>query len=169
MLKLKRTISFKNAHLFDEKGEIKNFLSPSQIIQHFVPIRLSFYQKRRVRVEREIQEKVLKLEEKMRFIERVVGGEIEIMNVERGKVEKRLKEMGFGERKREKEKEKEGEFDHLFSMPLSEFTKEKVFKLKESTKDSKRKLKELKGKEAKDLWEEDLNQLYSALEKDFKR
>lgn len=46
--KLTTKISTGNMMCFDFEGKIKKYMSPEEIIEDFYPIRLSYYQKRKV-------------------------------------------------------------------------------------------------------------------------
>ena len=120
-----------------------------------------------------MKEKVKRLKEKERFVDKVVQGDLEIMNVKKERVVYRMREMGFGRGENGAKMEKEsissnGEFDYLLSIPVKEFTREGVDKLRKNKSEEEMKMTTLQGKSATDLWENDLNHLYSALEKDFR-
>ena len=194
LLRLSKTIDTKNAHLFDSNGHIRHYPSPTAVIREFAPIRMSFYEKRKERRESRLLDVAKTTKDKHRFIDLVCEGKVSLTNKSKGEVEGDLRRLGFncemkkkkegdsvrqseeervGEGEGEGEGEEEGEgvkggYDHLLSLPLSQLTREKKLSLERAMKTAAAEYSDLKKKRPSDLWEEDLSELYTAIEKDLK-
>ncbi|XP_058096264.1 DNA topoisomerase 2-like [Magnolia sinica] len=68
---------------FDVRGVIKKYDSPEQILEEFFHLRLEFYVKRKKVMLDNLEIKLLRLSNKVRFIIGVVEGEIIVSNRKR--------------------------------------------------------------------------------------
>ncbi|KAF2293580.1 hypothetical protein GH714_002987 [Hevea brasiliensis] len=93
--KLTTTISTSNMHLFDQKGMIKKYDSPEEILEEFFHYRFECYEKRKTLKLADLEWELLKLENKVRFILGVVKGEIIVSNRKRADLLLELQQKGF--------------------------------------------------------------------------
>ncbi|XP_057989505.1 DNA topoisomerase 2 [Hevea brasiliensis] len=190
--KLTTSISTNNMHLFDQKGMIKKYGSPEEILEEFFHYRFAYYEKRKTLKLADLEKELLKLENKVRFILGVVKGEIVVSNRKRADLLRELQQKGFTpfpknisaeavvagaaddtEEPEESIDETEAnpknvqasDYEYLLSMPIGTLTLEKVQKLC----DDKDKINEeviiLRNTTPKDLWMRDLDAFESQLEK----
>lgn len=78
--KLTSTVSVTNMHLFDAKGKIRKYSSPESIIREFYPLRLEFYGKRKEHLLKKINEELLQLSNRARFVLAIIKGELQVNN-----------------------------------------------------------------------------------------
>lgn len=75
--KLINYISTDNMHLIDEKGLVTKYSSPDEILSSFYAYRLPFYEKRKSLLSGQYAQKILKLENQIRYIEEYTQGTFE--------------------------------------------------------------------------------------------
>eukprot|EP00798_Chlamydomonas_sp_ICE-L_P005413 gene5413-biopygen4593 len=73
-----KPLGMTNMHLFDANGRIRRYSSPEEILDEFLEQRMKVYVKRKAWLERELAETLRVLEQKMRFVELVVTGELDV-------------------------------------------------------------------------------------------
>eukprot|EP00798_Chlamydomonas_sp_ICE-L_P009001 gene9001-biopygen8885 len=67
-----------NMHLFDASGRIRKYSSPEEILDEFLEQRMKVYVQRKAWLERKLAETLCVLEQKVRFVELVVTGELDV-------------------------------------------------------------------------------------------
>ncbi|XXG56492.1 hypothetical protein AAC387_Pa03g3885 [Persea americana] len=187
--KLSSTISTTNMHLFDERGMIKKYDSPEQILEEFFPLRLENYSKRKRVMLESLELELLKLDNKVRFILAVVKGEIIVNNRKKADLLIELKQKGFtpsfpnktksgnaaaeDEAAESEENEedvgnhsgvKAGDYAYLLAMPIGTLTLEKVQELLAEKSKQENQVEELKKETPKSLWMKDLDAFLVALD-----
>ncbi|KAM0675096.1 DNA topoisomerase 2 [Gurleya vavrai] len=157
-LKLSTSISTGNFVCFDNRGCIKKYLGPEDILREFYGIRLDYYTKRKEYMLRVLFEELIKLENKVRFIKEVVSGKLKINNRKKIDIEKDLREGEY--------KTIDNSFDYLLSMAIVSLTLERIDKLN-AERDSVRKNYDiLIKKSSKDLWLADLKEFLKEYNKE---
>jgi DNA topoisomerase-2 len=153
-------------NLYDENNRLKNFKSPEEILTYYYTHRLVYYTKRRDYLIGVLEQEVLMLSARSRFVIDVVNEAIRIRDVPRAEIVAQLQKLGYPiitdgdtliplERATKQQKD-DANYDYLIRMPIYSLTKEKV---KELLQEKEAKIKELdilKAKTDKDLWEADL-------------
>lgn len=76
--KLKTIINTCNMHLHDENGLIRGYSSPLEILEDFCKVRLHYYNLRKDYLMSELDSKIIKLSEKIRFIEYIFDSKHEL-------------------------------------------------------------------------------------------
>ena len=132
-------------HMFGVDGAIHRFQHPYEIIRTFVQVRSRVYEKRRQKIIKTLRTTCQTLSEKMRFLELVIKGDLELRNVSKSKIEEQLHKQSFKE-----------PFDPYLTMPLWSITKEKVEALRKQCQNYASELKRVSHQTGNDLWEEDL-------------
>jgi DNA topoisomerase-2 len=150
LLPIKNTIYTSNMNLF-KKNDIIKYESPYKIIDDFYEMRLEDYKKRKKVVLDKIRENKLKIENQVKFIKFVITNKIKVNNQKKELIEKDLIKHKFTKIN--------GDFNYLFSMSMMSLTKEKVSELEEKYREEKTKYQNIKRKNPKDIWLEDLNEL----------
>lgn len=144
-LKLTTTLSYKNMHAFAIDGSIRKYTHPHMLIKEFVGIRLRLYERRRKKLLTVLRIKCKSLNEKMRFLQLVIEGKIELRNAPKKKLEETLASHHFT-----------APYDPYLSMPLWSITKEKIDSLKKECDAATKELRRIHTQTANDLWLEDL-------------
>ncbi|KAI3445041.1 hypothetical protein Pfo_001706 [Paulownia fortunei] len=187
--KLTTSISTSNMHLFDSKGVIKKYDTPEQILEEFFYIRLEFYEKRKKALLANLENDMLKCDNKYRFIRCVVDGSIIVSNRKRADLFLELKEKGFTPFPKKKsaaeiaiagsiddadetEENNEvaigqgvsaGDYDYLLSLAIGTLTAEKMQELRAERDKLMQEVEDLKSATVKSLWMNDLDALESKL------
>eukprot|EP00798_Chlamydomonas_sp_ICE-L_P002893 gene2893-biopygen8738 len=73
-----KSLCMTNMHLFDASGRIRKYSSPEEILDEFLEQRMKVYVQRKTWLERELGETLRVLEQKVRFVELVVTGELDV-------------------------------------------------------------------------------------------
>ena len=146
-LKLSTVINTSNMVCFHPSGKIKKYETPLEIIKDFYTFRLEYYDVRKTYRINAIKEELNKLENRVRFINYVISGRIQINNRPNDEIIQDLENFNFS---------RLDNFEYLLGMKISSLTKEKVQKLNKEYEEKKRELEILQSKSPKDLWNEDL-------------
>ncbi|KAJ3158974.1 DNA topoisomerase 2 [Geranomyces michiganensis] len=174
--KLTTLKSVSNMVLFNAQGRLKKYESVYEIMQEFYDLRLDFYQRRKDWLVVKLRRELSKLENQVRFILRVISGELIVQNRKRDNVIQQLRASNYdpitksqegeyqeqpttGEITVKDENDAEHGFDYLLSMPILNLTMEKVQKLTADRDTKKAELDELLATASSDLWRRDLDTL----------
>jgi len=157
-------------NLYDENNKLKNFTSVEDILKYYYEHRLHYYELRRLNLIKILDQDLLLLSTRARFILDVINDVVKVRNVPKADINKRLEELkypkmvanGVGLVALDKMTPKQladtsyGSYDFLIGMPIYNLTKEKVEDLLNEKADLEAKLAILILKTDKTLWEEDL-------------
>lgn len=143
--------SSENITCLNEKGQIEEFKSVSELVKRFVDFRLMFYDKRKSLMIEGLENKISKLSEKIRFIQLVIDGDIKINKRKRSTIENELKRKKFTE------------ISTLLSIPIYSFTKDELDKSQKLLKEIETELEKVKKQSAKSMYIDDLKLLKKEL------
>eukprot|EP00798_Chlamydomonas_sp_ICE-L_P015086 gene15086-biopygen24148 len=173
-----------NMHLFDASGRIRKYSSPEEILDEFLEQRMKVYVQRKAWLERELAETLRVLEQKVRFVELVVTGELDVFkevvdddndddveddddssgldssSMQQGPVSPDAKE-----RKRVHALERhglecvKGSFRYLLSMPVSCLTRKRKDALERERDARRTELEAVRVTDEKDMYVRDLERL----------
>lgn len=179
-LKLTSSHALSNMHAFDSRGKITKYETPEGIVDAFFPIRFGLYEDRISVIRSEAEYKSLLLENKSRFIENVVSGEIKLLGSKSTKQSTmlRLDELGFAssahlesvrrnnallERQKnlplQETVDDDKRYDYLLNMQLSSLTSEKMDDLQKESRKMKDDLEKVRDTTPRELWHHDLDSL----------
>ena len=171
--RLETRISTSNMNAFNVDGEIVKYESPADIIDEFFEVRLELYGKRKEDMERKMEHAVKLVENKARFIEAVVGGDVNLLGGELRKEEvvTLLDSLGFDrkgslDKMLGSEEEAEGDkggFEYLLSTPVGGFTRDKIEALRREKGEKVASLEALRGQSKEQMWLDDLDELEKVL------
>lgn len=147
--KLSTLISTNNMICFDPNHKIKKYETPEEIIKEFYYVRLTFYLKRKEKLLEILKERMLKNENKVRFIKAVVSDQLIINKKKRKDIISELEKENY---------EPFDNYNYLLSMELYSLTFERIEKLNEEYEQSRKEYESLLRKTPKDLWNEDLDE-----------
>ena len=135
-------------HLFDANQKMKQYHSPQEIIEEYIPIRLAFYKKRKEYMIKELEKIVKILHNKARFIEEQCNDTIDLR--------KKNKQMVIAMLTTGKYDTMDKKYDYLTSMPISSVMEENIIKLRTERDKNKKALEKLRGITEKKLWYNEL-------------
>jgi len=163
-----------NMHLFNEKGQIKKYASPEQIIEEFYEIRREFYSSRKNYLEEKLKRELEILSARVRFILQILDEEIILKGKDEEQLDAELEQKEypkFTKGKLEydpKDINSNPSYDYLTSMPIRSMTRKRVEELMKQRDDRKTQYDALKLLSIYDLWNEDLQLIESSYLKHMK-
>lgn len=94
-LKLTSTMSLRNMVLFNSAGSISKYENPKDVIKEFFGVRLHLYEARKSHLIKILEEDLAVLDNKVRFINSILEGSLDINNKKRTELEELLLDRGF--------------------------------------------------------------------------
>lgn len=146
--KLSKTILTSNMHLFNRNNEIKKYESVNQIINEFYDIRYEFYQKRKDYIVMLIQQEMILLENKARFIKYVNDDKLPVRNAKQDLVDSLLLKYKFDKI--------ENSYNYLTDLPIKSLILENVKKLEAKLKEKREELDKITNTSIEKLWSADI-------------
>jgi DNA topoisomerase-2 len=196
LFKLETSLSTSNMHAFDAHGTLVRYETSGEVLRAFYNVRRELYAKRKSYLEKKQAREVLKLRNRIRFIDEVAHGELQMVLKERipkAKLVKLLEAHGFSPASAFKEEEEvetvhppesmeadagddakasepTGDFDYLLNTPLLSFTREVVDRLQREHDGKEDKLARLQQMTPAQVWRLELETLRASLvrDKDFR-
>jgi len=155
MFKLNSTkgLSMTNMHLYDENGHIVLFDTPESIIRSHFQVRWNGYIKRKAYLIDELENEVVILQAKVRFILEIIAGTLVVQNVKKLDLEKTLEERGYP---------RQEDYDYLTRMAIASLTLEKKEELVRQADEKTQELNILRTKSIQDMWMDDLDKFEKA-------
>ena len=154
---LETYISINNMHLFNHNGNIKKYESVYEILDEFYEIRLKYYQKRKDYLISKLTQDKLVLLNKMKFINLILKGDIKINNVKKADIEEKLVEFDL--------MKVDDSYGYLLNMSIVSLTAEKLIEFSETFKRKKEEIPVLEETSIKQIWMNDLAELFKKLKK----
>lgn len=136
----------------DENNRVKEFKSIEEILDAFINIRLSYYQKRKDNILNKLDESLKILISKALFVSLVIKNEINVNNVKRDDIVKKLETI-------EKITKVNDSYDYLLNMPIYTLTREKIAELKAQILKLKEEYNSIKNQTIQEIWTQDLKVL----------
>ncbi|KAL7574957.1 hypothetical protein ACA910_010777 [Epithemia clementina (nom. ined.)] len=182
-LKLTSRLGTTNMHAFDDQGILAKFDNPRDIVERFFPVRLSLYDDRLSVLKSESEYSAMILRNQARFIQKVVHGEINLVDGRSSipMMNARLSALGFdssakleevknnnaiGKRNQQRANSEEKDpFNYILKLPVSSFTSERIAEIEEEAKKTDRRLKEIQATTSRELWHQELSTLVKFLPK----
>lgn len=155
--KLESTISMNSMHLFDVNGKLKRYHTPLEIIEDFFPIRMEFYHKRKDFLVDKLEKEVNRLNNRARFCNAIISGELKINNRSKSDIIADLEKMQFDKY--------DGSFDYLLNTSLWNLTKERITQLMQEREKKEGELKKLRDTEPSSMWLEELEDCKAEISK----
>jgi len=147
-------------NMYDENNRLRHFNSPEEILKYYYEHRLKYYDLRRNYIIDILQQDVMMLSVRARFILDVINEHIKIRNIPKIEVVRQLENLKYpcmvDGKLVEIDSKKESNYDFLIGMPIYSLTKEKIEQLLKEKDELNNQLEILKKKTNKDIWEEDL-------------
>ena len=158
-LNLFTTKTTSNIHLFDEKQRMCKFDDVESIIDHYIPIRMEYYQKRKDYMIKMLEREVMILHNKARFIEEQCEDKLDLRRKKKDQVNDLLTERKYDKI------DEDGDYKYLVSMPMSSVLEENIEKLRKERDEKKTELEILKQKTIQNMWIDELELLMESYER----
>ena len=142
-----------NMHMFDEKQQLKRFDTPEAILDHFIPIRLQYYQKRKDTMLRILEKEVMLLKNKARFIQEQCDDIIDLRKKKKQEVLQLLKDRHYDII------DGDHEYKYLCNMSIHSLIYEHMFTLLEQRDKKIKEMKIVQETDIKDMWLKETSKL----------
>lgn len=140
-----------NFSCISEEDKIVVFKDEVDLLKRFVKVRIKGYAQRKDYLISSWTHDALVLKNRVKFLKDVMADKLAVYKRCKGDIEKDLAAGKYDK--------VDGAYDYLLSMRIDSFTTERFKKLEEELAAKKAALEDVKGKEPKDLWLEDLKAL----------
>ena len=144
-----------NLTTLDENEKLKIFDCVEDIVKYFVDFRLGFYLKRKDFLIEKLSKELRVLAFKAKFIKSIIDKKLVVNNVKKELIIKWLDDNKF--------EMIDGSYNYLLNMPIYSLTNERYMELMKNAKDKKEELELIKGREPKEMYLTDLNELKKKL------
>ncbi len=177
MLKLYKTLTSTNMHLFDEEEHLRKFDTVADVLRAFYPVRLRLYEARKTEMLRVLGQQLTLVSNKVRYIQRVLDGTIDLRRKTKAEIDILLASHGLdriggtndtnGANEEEDSSSSpsssttivEGTYQYLTRMPMDAVTVENVTSLLAEEKDLDHRMVVLRNTCAEQLWLNDLDEV----------
>lgn len=153
-LHLYKTVKTSNMNLYTIDYKIKNYKTPEEILEEFYIWRLSFYNRRKELLIRNIKNDQQYYSNQVKFIKLVMDKK-DILRLNEEELTKTLV--------KNKIDKYNDNYDYLINMTFKQLTQNNLDKLEDKLKKLKSELSNIESKTNKDLWVEDLDNLKNKL------
>jgi DNA topoisomerase-2 len=151
LLDLYTTVSTTNMYMFNAECKLHKYVDVPEIIDEFYGVRIATYHKRKVAQVAAMEQKLLKLSNRARYIQETLKGAIDLRRKTAVQVTDLLTSMKFAEY--------EGDFKYLIKMPMDSVTEENVATIMKEKADTEAELAKLKATTLEQMWLTELDQL----------
>ena len=149
-----RPLNTNNMHLYTPKGQIKKYSDPNEILLDFYFARLDLYRTRKEHIVSSLNDEMVFMNAKIKFILGVIQDDIKVMNVKKTVIEEYLREHEYPLHSES--------YDYLIKMPLFNLTYEKKEELMKDLKSKADMLDAISKKDPKVMWYEDIQDFEKA-------
>ncbi len=146
-----------NIVTLDENGKLRVFECAEDIVPYFCKYRLTWYEKRKKYLVAKLENELMGITNKARFIKAIIDKKLKVNNVPKADVVKWLSDNKFDKMN--------GSFDYLTNMAIYNLTKEKFEELLKQRDMKKKELDEMKKRVPLDMYMDDLKALKKSLQK----
>ena len=150
-----------NLTTLDESGKLKIFSRAEDLVVHFVNFRLSYYEKRKTYLLKELDREIRILDARAQFIKAVIDGKIKIANVKKTEVIQQIKDLSIPAQ--------DGSHEFLLSMPVYSLTQERYQDLLDKLAEKRTERSRIEGTAPRTFYLEDLEDLRKKLSASFKK
>jgi len=158
----------KKLNLYDENRALRTFGSVEEILEHYYQLRLDFYGRRKAYMIPKMEEELLFIATRVRFILDVIAKKIRVNNQPKAKITEQLEVAGYPKMYEKRlmaiadmteTQRVGGNYDFLVGMPIYSLTSERIEELKAELTSLEEKLAILKSKTIQNLWTDDLKEI----------
>ena len=156
-----KQLSTTNMHMFIEDGSITKMKNIKEILKKFYNFRIKWYKIRKDYLINKLEDEILYLDARIRFIMDIIENKLKIMNRKKNDIEEYLTKNEFPKKKMDDK----NNYDYLIKMPIWNLTYEKKEELLKELNNKKDILSNIKNKKLEKMWLEDLE----VFEKDYNK
>ena len=151
MMKLTTTVSTTNMHMFDANIRLHKYGSVEEIIDDFYGVRLSMYGKRKAQQVKDMEQKLVRLSNRARYIKETLDGVVDLRRKNAPQVEELMLSRKFDKI--------EDSFKYLIKMPMDSVTQENVEQIMKEREVCEKDLATLKATTLEQIWLSELDVL----------
>ena len=155
MLKLTTTISNTNMHMFNADCKLHKYGSIEEIIDDFYGVRIAFYEKRKLYLINELEQRLVLLSNRAKYIQENLNGSIDLRKKKMQQVVELLESKEYVRIN--------GDFNYLTKMAMDSVTEERVGTIMKEKADTEMELETLRKTSLEKMWMSELK----ALEKEY--
>jgi DNA topoisomerase-2 len=153
LFKLASTGSTSNMHLFDAEDRLKKYDTVEEIIDDYFVTRLDLYNKRKDHLIEALEQILVILSNKARYIQELLDGTIDLRKKKRDEIVALLSEKGY------QTIDDDSEYKYLTKMPMDSVSEENVAKINKEHEDKLDELERIKETTIHCMWLQDLEHL----------
>ena len=153
LLKLYTTKSSSNMHVFDEQEKLVKFANVTDMINHYIGVRMHFYVKRKIQQVAELAQETLVLTNKARFITEVLDDVLDLRRKKTAEVSVLLQSRKYDTVQGDRD------YKYLVRLPMDSVTAENVEKIIKEKERKEAELNELQAKSETQIWLSELKTL----------
>lgn len=157
LLKLFTTVSTTNMHMFNAECKLQKYSSPEEIIDDFYGVRIGLYQKRKAYLISEMEQKLVRLSNRAKYIQETLAGTIDLRRKKTEQVTELLTQKKYATI--------DGDFKYLIKMPMDSVTEENVANIMKEQENTEKELDTLKKTTVEKMWISELNILEKEYDK----
>jgi DNA topoisomerase-2 len=168
-----KNLNLNNIHLYNEEGRIQKYKDSTEILRAWSKVRLLKYYERKNYLIKKMEARFAMLSAKVRFIQEIVEGTLDVMNKKSKLLDEELKKKGYpmlSEKVQEDAEEREEmktdelvkdvlDYIYLTKMPIHHLTFEKKQALEKEADKLQMEINALKAKALHTIWNEELDAL----------
>ena len=147
VFKLTTSISKNCMYFLDFQGKVKQYHTIGAIIADYVQVKLNFTERRRLSLIKKTQFEIGKMRVKLRFLNLVNQGEIQIHKHTKSEIEERMLQMGIPQ----------DSFSSLLSLGILSFSQDNMLHLQKKITDAEREITNLEAAKASDIYLRELD------------
>jgi DNA topoisomerase-2 len=156
---------------FDDECKLRNYRSIEEVFDAFYDKRITFYEARKKHQVLDMEEELLLMSVRAKFINEIISKKVKINNVPKAEIISQLETRKYPKmfhsklyteealKTLSKEQREEANYNFLVNMSIYNLTKEKVEELNKLTEEVKDKLEKLKKTSIESMWSNDLDEL----------
>jgi DNA topoisomerase-2 len=153
LFKLASTGSTSNMHLFDAEDRLKKYETVEEIIDDYFVTRLELYNKRKMKLIDTLEQILIVLSNKARYINELLADTIDLRKKKRDEIIALLAGKGYSI------VDDDGEYKYLTRMPMDSVSEENVAKINREHEDKMDELERIKETSIHCMWLQDLDVL----------
>ena len=153
LFKLTTTQSTNNMHLFDADDKLKKYATVTDIIEDYFTRRLVLYDTRKKHLIDVLQKTLLVLSNKVRYIQEILQGTIDLRNKKRDAIVEMLRSKNYDILK------DDDEYKYLVKMPMDSVSEENMERLNHDHQEKSAALKKMQETSIEQMWLHELEHL----------
>lgn len=151
VFKLYTTRSTTNMYMFDAQDVLKKYKSAIDIIKDYFKERLSLYEKRKTHIINSLEQELMILSNKAKYIQENLKGTIDLRGMKKAEIVDLLKDKKYDII------DEDNDYKYLVKMPMDSVSKENIDKLMKEKGEKECQLKKIKETSLQKMWTMELD------------